>query len=54
MLVINWRRNGRFFKKEKPKFIDEVENDAPRAYPWWTQLNVDFKPKGARQADSKL
>ncbi|OBT91777.1 hypothetical protein VE01_09362 [Pseudogymnoascus verrucosus] len=27
-----------FFKKEKPKFIDEVENDAPRAYPWWTEL----------------
>mgnify|MGYP001582326330 CR=1 FL=1 len=36
-----------FFKKEKPNFVDEVENDAPRAYPWWTELKVDLKPKVA-------
>ncbi|OBT71627.1 hypothetical protein VF21_08950 [Pseudogymnoascus sp. 05NY08] len=43
-----------FFKKEKPNFVYEVENDAPRAYPWCTELNVDLKPKAARRADSKI
>lgn len=44
----------RAFFKKKPNFVDEVENDAPRTYPWWTELKVDLKPKAAKQADSKL
>ena len=43
-----------FFKSDKPNFQDKLETNAPRTYPWWTELNVETKPKPAHLPSSKL
>jgi hypothetical protein len=29
-----------FFEKRKPTFTDVLSKNAPRTYPWWTELSV--------------
>ncbi|PGG95245.1 hypothetical protein AJ79_10170 [Helicocarpus griseus UAMH5409] len=39
--------------KEKPRFVDDLESNALRTYPWWRELNINSKPKAAL-GDPKL
>jgi enoyl-CoA hydratase/carnithine racemase len=34
-----------FLEKRQPDFKGTMDKDAPRAYPWWTPLDVRLKPK---------
>ncbi|KAH8653086.1 enoyl-CoA hydratase/isomerase family protein [Tricladium varicosporioides] len=43
-----------FFKKDKPKFVDELADNAPRIYPWWTEISVEKRPKAVTGGNSKL
>jgi hypothetical protein len=43
-----------FFNHDKPKFMDELAKNAPRTYPWWTELVVDRRPQAANVPGSKL
>lgn len=42
-----------FFQKRAPNFQGKFPDDAPAAYPWWEQTNVDYKPVAGKGA-SKL
>jgi len=42
-----------FFQKRAPNFQGKFPEDAPGAYPWWEQVNVDYKPIAGKGA-SKL
>jgi len=41
---------GAFLEKRKPDFKASLEKDAPREYPWWSEVDIDPQTKG----DSKL
>lgn len=41
---------GAFLEKRKPDFKATLERDAPREYPWWSEVDIDPKTKG----ESKL
>ncbi|KAH8805058.1 ClpP/crotonase-like domain-containing protein [Xylogone sp. PMI_703] len=43
-----------FFEKDKPKFVDELEKNAPRTYPWWKEVSVQTNPKPVYVKNSKL
>ncbi|OJJ59225.1 hypothetical protein ASPSYDRAFT_132763 [Aspergillus sydowii CBS 593.65] len=42
-----------FFEKRQVRFTDVLSKDAPRTYPWWSELSVEPKPKPQR-AGGKL
>ena len=35
-----------FMEKREAKFEGSMQNDAPRAYPWWTPVDTGNRPKG--------
>lgn len=37
-----------FFEKRRPLFNATMTGDAPDAWPWWSQVNVDYRPSGSR------
>lgn len=41
---------GAFLEKRKPEFRASLEADGPARYPWWSEVDIDPKPK----AGSKL
>ncbi|RFU30143.1 hypothetical protein B7463_g6212, partial [Scytalidium lignicola] len=43
-----------FFKRDKPKFVDELDKNAPRTYPWWTEISVQTNSKPVHETKSKL
>lgn len=43
-----------FFEKRRPKFTDVLSRDAPRTYPWWTEVSVSTRPKVQVRAEPKL
>jgi hypothetical protein len=43
-----------FFEKRKPAFIDVLSSNAPRTYPWWNKLSVQWTAKAQSCPDSKL
>ena len=42
-----------FFEKRPPNFQGKFPDDAPASWPWWEQVNVDYKPVAGKGA-SKL
>lgn len=43
-----------FFEKRPPQFSGTMQNDAPEAYPWWSQVDVGRVPKINPKTASKL
>lgn len=43
-----------FFEKRQPEFTDKLSKDAPRTYPWWSEVSVETKPTAHRPPSSKL
>ncbi|KIW08805.1 uncharacterized protein PV09_00739 [Verruconis gallopava] len=43
-----------FLEKRKVNFTGTLEKDAPKAYPWWTPVDVLQFPKGKLPGSSKL
>ncbi|KAK5057591.1 hypothetical protein LTR84_011591 [Exophiala bonariae] len=43
-----------FFEKRKANFTDVLSKDAPRTYPWWTEVSVATRPKIQDRAEPKL
>lgn len=43
-----------FFAKRPPKFTDTLARNAPRTYPWWTELSVDLPLQGDVPSEPKL
>ncbi|GLI74399.1 hypothetical protein PoHVEF18_002638 [Penicillium ochrochloron] len=43
-----------FFEKRQPEFTDALSKDAPRTYPWWSELSVETRPTAEKAPTGKL
>ena len=43
-----------FFEKRPPKFSGNMVDDAPEAWPWWSQIDVGYVPPVSKGKISKL